>query len=391
MIASIFLMLLAPVLLAATYLFLLTLCSAQPRIPPAAKRPVRFLTVVPAHDEAAGIAKTVHSLLALHWPKEQHQVLVIADNCRDDTAAIARDAGARVVERQDATLRGKGFALQRAYELALAEGWADALVVVDADTDVDLHLLESFAARIAQGACALQAYYSVRNPEASWRTRLLTIALALFHRVRGRARENLGVSAGLRGNGMCFTIDTLRKVPHAAFSIVEDLEYGVDLGRAGIRVWYTDEAQVRADMVVSDRAAQSQRQRWEGGRFAFARQHGPALVGLALRRPSGLLFDLVADILVPPLGYVVFAAGALALIGAILAWAGAVSATVAVIGALPLLMLFLHIARGVSLSGFGLRGWGYLVAAPFYVLWKISLLLRNAAVPKSWVRTTREP
>ncbi|TDU28697.1 cellulose synthase/poly-beta-1,6-N-acetylglucosamine synthase-like glycosyltransferase [Panacagrimonas perspica] len=379
-----------PLLLIGAYLLLLTLLSGRPQPPPSADPRTRFLLVVPAHDEAGGIGRTVKSLLALEWPAEARRVHVIADNCSDDTAAIARAAGAEVTERSHASLRGKGYALQVAYDQAIAEGWCDAVVVVDADTDVDPGLLRAFAGRIQLGAQAVQAFYGVRNPRASWRTRLVTLALAIFHRLRGRGRERLRVSCGLRGNGMCFALDTLRRVPHNAFSRVEDLEYGVALGRAGIRVWYADEAEVRADMVASEKASRSQRQRWEGGRFEFARAQGGPLLRDAVRGRSALLLDLAADVLTPPLGY--FGLGAILLaLGAVLLWVlGVVMPVTALLSGLPLAVLVVHVARGVSLSGLGARGWLDLAAAPVYVLWKLSLVLRRRASSKAWVRTERD-
>ena len=391
MIDVLLLVLSAPLLVISAYLLLLTVLSGKPAVPARQEPQTRFLVIVPAHDEAAGIGRTVKSLFALDWPAELRRVLVVADNCADNTAAIARAAGAEVVERTDANLRGKGYALQLAYEIATRESWAHAVVVIDADTDTDPGLLRAFAARIRAGAQAVQAFYGVRNPRASWRTRLVTIALAIFHRLRGRGRERLGVSSGLRGNGMCFTLETLRVVPHNAFSLVEDLEYGVALGRAGIRVWYADEAEVRADMVATEQASRSQRQRWEGGRLHFARQNGAPLLLQALRERSPLLLDLAADVLTPPLGYFGLGAGVLALI-AIVAWTWAgVANVVLLLACVPLAVLLVHLARGVSLSGLGARAWLDLAAAPVYVLWKISLLLRRrAGASGAWVRTKRE-
>ena len=142
-----------PVTLTTAYLGLLTLCSAAlPAL--AARRDKRFVVLVPAHNETAVILRTVKNLLALDYPAGQFRVQVIADNCTDDTAALARQAGAAVWERSSASERGKGYALKFAYEKVLAEAWADAVVVVDADTEVSPNLLTSFAAHLGAGAGA---------------------------------------------------------------------------------------------------------------------------------------------------------------------------------------------------------------------------------------------
>ena len=120
----------------------------------------------------AAIEGVVANLRKLDWPADGFRVLVVADNCTDSTAALARTAGAEVLERHDPARRGKGYALDFAFHTSQALGWADAVVVVDADTEVSANLLEAFAGRIDDGAKAIQAHYGVLNPQASWRTRL---------------------------------------------------------------------------------------------------------------------------------------------------------------------------------------------------------------------------
>ena len=348
-----------------------------------------FEVVVPAHDEEAGIGATVQSLLALDWPEGLRRVVVVADNCTDATAARAREAGADVLVRADAERRGKGYALQLAFERGLSEGRAAAFVVIDADTVVTPNLLEAFAARLAAGALAVQADYAVRNPDAGWRTRLMRIALGMFHVLRSLGRESLGVSCGLRGNGMCFSAELLRRVPHEAFSLVEDLEYGIRVGLAGERVWYAGEAHVYGEMVASAKASQSQRRRWEGGRLEMARRHGLPLLRRAIAERSGLLLDLALDVLVPPLSTVAGATLAGLALAAALALSGQAGAGLAA-WSLCAVFLAAYVARGWALSGTGLRGLADLACAPVYVLWKLSLSVRRGGRPRDWVRTTRE-
>ena len=380
-----------PVLVACGYLLLLTLLSGDTPAPARVEPGLKFDIIVPAHNEEAGIAKTVANLSAVDWPAVRRRILVVADNCSDATADRAREAGATVLVRHNKELRGKGYALQLAFEESLREGFADAVVVVDADTLVSPNLLHAFAARLHQGAHAVQAHYGVSNPEASWRTRLMAIALALFHKVRSMGRERLGVSCGLRGNGMCFTHTVIRQVPHEAFSIVEDLEYGIRLGQAGHRVHYAWEAEVLGEMVSSEKAARSQRRRWEGGRLAMARSFGLPLLGEALRKGDKVLLDLAMDLLVPPLSYValgtVLAGGASA---GISLWLGGVAVSAWVAGAC-VFSLATYVLRGWWISGMGARGLLDLAMAPVYVVWKLWLVVSRPEEKKGeWVRTARE-
>jgi cellulose synthase/poly-beta-1,6-N-acetylglucosamine synthase-like glycosyltransferase len=392
MAVSVLLVLLSvPVLVWTGYLAGLALLSWANRSPPAVDGPrTRFEVVVPAHNEELGIATTVANLLGADYPAELRRVVVVADNCSDGTAARAAAAGATVLERHDTENRGKGYALAYAFERALDEGRTDAVVVVDADTQVTPNLLRAFDARLQAGAGAIQAEYAVANREASWRTRLMHIGFTLFHDVRSRARERLGVSAGLRGNGMAFATSLLREVPHDAFSVVEDVEYGIRLGRAGYRVHYAGDARVFGEMVSSEKGSRTQRQRWEGGRLTLAKRHAFGLLAEGLRKRSLLLLDLAADLLVPPLTYVALAVivgGVASALWVLLAhgpWWVAAPWAAALAG------FAMYVVRGVWLSRVGPRAILDLAWAPVYMAWKVVLAVRSSPSRGEWVRTARE-
>ena len=378
-----------PVCAAALYLAGLAALSRRSAPPIHGASRLRFDVVVPAHNEEGEIAETVASLLAVHYPRDLFRVFVVADNCTDRTAERARAAGAQVLVRNDREHRGKGYALAHAFSRSLSEGVADGIVVVDADTVVSSNLLSAFSARFERGASVVQADYGVRNPRSSWRTRMMTIALGAFHGVRSVARERLGVSCGLRGNGMGFTRAVLRAQPPSAFSIVEDLEYGIQLGYGGTRVQYVHEATVLGYMAVSEGASRSQRSRWERGRQALVRQHVPRLLAQAWERRDLLVLDLGLDLLVPPLGHLaILTAFGLAL-SVLAAARGAVIAPG--VWGTSMLCILLYVARGWSFSGAGMRGLVDLLWAPVYIVWKLTLRFRDKGRrPREWVRTTRE-
>lgn len=378
-----------PAVLWAGYLLLFTLLSSAPAPPRPSSRQRRFDIIVPAHNEEAVIAHTVANLRRIDWPTDRYRVVVCADNCSDATAENARAAGAVVLERHNAAQRGKGYALEFAFRTSRAEGFADAVVVIDADVEVSVNLLEALAARLEAGEQAVQVHYGVLNPMASWRTRLITIAKGSIHVVRSRARERLGLSCGIRGTGWCVTHELLRAVPYRAFSLTEDVEFGIDLGMAGFRVAYADEADSNAEMASSEQSARAQRQRWEHGRFQLIRTRTGPLLSAALRRRSVLCLDLALDLLVLPLSYIILDTGALIAAAAIAAlwypdlrywvWVGAACAAA----------LTCYVLRGWQLSGIGLRGLLDLARAPAFLLWKVLLLLRSRNF-NEWKRTERE-
>lgn len=377
-------------LLPTGYLALLALSARVPGPPKPGRRERRFDLVVPAHDEAAGLSATLESLSATDYPPTRRRIVVVADNCTDETASVARRHGAMVLERCDPSRRGKGYALSHAFATLSADGFADAFVVVDADTLVDANLLAAFDAHLEAGALALQADYGVRNPEDGWRTRLLTLAFALFHRVRSLGRARLGVSAGLRGNGMCLSTEALRRVPYTAHSLVEDIEYGIALGRAGITVDFVPEARVVGEMPATGASSRSQRTRWEKGRLDLARRRLPRLLAEAIRARSRVRLDLALDLAIPPLADLALFVGLGAILSVAVTIAGARPLVGASAFALALVFLAVYLGEGVRFSGMGLRGLYALAAAPIYLGWKLAGGRDLSRRPARWVRTERK-
>jgi cellulose synthase/poly-beta-1,6-N-acetylglucosamine synthase-like glycosyltransferase len=373
------------------YLLVLTCASGRGGAPRRPARTLFFDVIVPAHNEATGIQQTISSLQKLEWPADRFRVVVIADNCTDETARVASKAGATVIERHDPLNRGKGYALAHAFRWSRTDGKADAVVVVDADSKASGNLLDAFAARIERGSHALQAHYGVLNARASWRTRLMAIALGSIHKLRSRARERLGLSCGIRGNGWCVTHPLLDQIPYQAYSLTEDVEFGADLGLAGHRVAYCDEADVNGEMVTTEGAARSQRQRWESGRLRLIRSKVPVLLRRAVTGPSLVCLDLALDLLVLPLSYIVLSAAALlALVIALwLTNRSQFNLTLLGVGIFDCAAVAAYVCRGWGLSGIGMQGFWDLLRVPGFILWKLRLLVAGPKT-EAWIRTKRE-
>jgi cellulose synthase/poly-beta-1,6-N-acetylglucosamine synthase-like glycosyltransferase len=353
----------------------------------------RFLIVIPAHDEQGAIASTVRSCRDLDYPPAQVSVWVIADNCTDATADEAREAGASVVERHARDLRSKGHALEFFFSEVpegRPESGYDAVVLVDADTLVDPGLLGAFDAAIGQGMDWIQGYYTVRNPDATWRTQMMTYAFSLANGVWMLGLERLGLGVGLKGNGMCFTARGLRRFPWKAFGLVEDMEFALMLRARGERVRFLPEARVFGEMVSrGGPAAASQRRRWEAGRRALRGKFAGPLARSTWLAPSTKALYLL-DLFFPPL--VALGSGlatALALDGVVLASRNgfsvgtlmpihaAMTAVLVTYGLSPLIVMKLSPRYLVSL-----------LALPYYAAWKIAAAAGRK--PSGWVRTPRE-
>jgi cellulose synthase/poly-beta-1,6-N-acetylglucosamine synthase-like glycosyltransferase len=306
---------------------------------------------------------------------------VIADNCTDATAAAARGAAARVIERSDERHRGKGYALQHAFELMIEEGF-DAFIVIDADTVVEPNLLTEVVAALEQGADGVQVRYGVLNPETSIRTRLMNTALMAFNVLRPRGRERLGLSAGIMGNGFALTSATLATVPYDAYSVVEDLEYGLRFVRSGRRIAFADGTTVRGLIPAGGQGAATQRTRWEGGRFHMITHNLPGLLRDLLNGDLRL-FEPMLDLMLLPLAFHVL----------LLTVTVAIPFEPARLYAIfALVLVVCHAVAGIIVGGGGWRDLSALSVAPAYALWKLRMLpkiLKTAAADAPWMRTER--
>lgn len=367
------------------YLAVLTLAGLRRVLPAADQQALAgpIAIVVPAHNEAVGIARTIDNLVAIAQADGASQVCVVADNCSDDTAAIARAHGARVLERHDLNQRGKGYALDHAFSQLAGQGFV-AYVVIDADSLAEPNLLSVLRRHLGAGAPAVQTRYTVLNAEQSPRTRLAELALCAFNALRPRGRHALGWSAGILGNGFALTAQTLQQVPYRATSVVEDLEYHLRLIEQDLRVHFADETTVRGDMPVAGSGQSTQRARWEGGRLRMLLDHGASLLRRGLSGQWRLLEPLL-DLLLLPLAY--HTVLLLALLAIPLGWARG-------LGLAGLALLLLHVLVAAGVGGLGPRRlWLALWAVPEYLWWKLRMLratVRTSQASAEWERTHRD-
>ena len=362
----------------------------------------RFVLLIPAHDEALVLGAALESLAGLEYPPEAYQAIVIADNCSDRTAEIAGQHGAITLERFDTEQIGKGYALEWALNRLLSAAQDaelqtvaafDAIVILDADTLVAPNLLTAFETGLNAGQQAMQARYEVLNAGESWRTRLMSCALALAHIVKPLGREQLGLSDGLKGNGMCFARSVVTAVAWSGASITEDIEYTLRLCRAGVRIAFLPETAVWAQMPTTGAQSVSQRKRWEGGRYQLLTRVAPQLLGEGFRKHDRILRDRAMELIIPPFAEM-FAVPVLLLLvsgaaGLLFGWHGAwgLAGAWAVVLLMQAGYLFggLWVARvpaGVAFS---------ILAAPVYIVWKLGVYVIMAVNRSAggWKRTER--
>ena len=237
----------------------------------------KFICILPAHNEEAVIGNLVHSLQQQTYPKEFYDICVIADNCDDNTAQIAKDAGAMVFERHepDKAKRTKGFALQKYIGTLLADENMDydAFCIFDADNIVDEKFLEAMNKHLCQGEEVVQGYRDIKNPTDSW----IASGYALFYWMMNRfyhlARYNAGLSALLNGTGFMVKFDCIRNTGWDTNTLTEDIEFSIKSIIGGKKVGWATDAKVYDEEPVDFKPSWKQRQRWTVGHIQVLKEY----------------------------------------------------------------------------------------------------------------------
>jgi cellulose synthase/poly-beta-1,6-N-acetylglucosamine synthase-like glycosyltransferase len=345
--------------------------------------------LIPAHNEAAGIEATLRCLQS--QLRSGDRVLVVADNCSDDTAALARRAGAEVIERSHAVDRGKGFALDFGVRHLSARPPAMVLIV-DADCLLDAGALDTLAGLCSSSGRPVQALYEMNaQAGAGLRARVSAFAWRVRNRVRPLGWWVVGAPCQLMGTGMMFPWALLRDAPLASGHIAEDVQLGADLALRGKPPLFAPQARVTSTFPEGDAAAASQRRRWEHGNLALMFAHGPHLIVAGVRRADARLLAMAADLMVPPLALLVQLQLGLALLGALAWWLGAGALPLVITGG-ALALLVLSILAAWRLAGRDIIALSeLLLTAPAYALRKLPMYAAFLWKRQStWVRAKRE-
>jgi len=381
------------VLLVPVAVFTVQVVAALRRTSPAtldAENDQRPTTTVlmPAHDEATGIAAAIDSVLP--QLRGHDGLLVVADNCGDRTAAIAAERGAEVVERHDPDRRGKGYALDHGVR-HLAAAPPAVVIVVDADCAVAPGGIDLLARECARRGRAVQALYlMVAPPGAGLKQRMAEFAWAVRNELRPLGWQRLGGPCQLMGTGMAFPWATIATASLATSSIVEDMQLGLDLAAAGSPPSYCAAARVTSSFPAQGAASVAQRTRWEHGHLAMIFSRGLPMLGSGIVSANMALVGMALDLCVPPLAVLVLSLLAVGVASAVLAAIGgsAVPLGLALGG-----FVVLAVAVGAAWARVGRRSVSLaeLALAPIYALAKIPIYVRLfTARQLRWVRTSRD-
>ncbi len=266
----------------------------------------RFGIIIPAHNEAELIADTLERLALIQYPADLIEIIVIADNCDDQTAQIARKHRISCLGRREPNKKGKGFALGWAFPRLLEMGDHDAYVVIDADTHLAPDFLQVVNTYFCRGEKVVQGYSQARHPERSPLESLSFLGFALNRNLRYLGRSRLGWSGNLMGTGMCFSREVIAELGWQTVTLVEDIEYQMFLILHDIRVAFAGDAHLDVELHDTLSQTRSQRTRWDMGKFEVRNQYLPHLFKAGFMKREAKFFDSAMELLLPPFSMFVF-------------------------------------------------------------------------------------
>ena len=389
MLATIFAWLIAagPALALAIYTLEVATGLRGNRPEPAPGKPSgKVVILIPAHNEAAGIAATVARMRAIL--PEGGRVLVVADNCDDQTAAIARSAGADVAERTDPERRGKGYALSHGCHV-LSNDPPATVIIVDADADMAPGSIEHLCRVTDSGIPAQSTNLLLPDRSAPALVQISNFAFLIKNLVRSRGLGRIGRCALLTGSGMAFPWTVFANAPLASGNIAEDLALGIELTRTCRSAKMVEEAVVLSQAAALD-ASVTQRQRWEHGFLTNALRYALPTLGEGVRQGSRSMMALGLHLLVPPLALLMIVSAAALAVLAIVGLVWSVWAPAILLAFLLGSAVFLTIVAWLLYGRETLR-LNALLQVPLYVLWKLPLYVRFLFKRETrWQRTRRE-
>lgn len=252
----------------------------------------RFMAIIPAHNEAAVVANLVESLKNQDYPKDKYDIYVIADNCTDNTAEIARNAGAIVYERFDEEKKTKGFALQWFLAQKIEEDAPyDAFCVFDADNIADKNFLKAMNKKLCQGEDVVQGYRDIKNPTDNWITAGYAIFYWMMNRFYHLARYNLGLSPLLNGTGFMVRFDVIKPTGWDTKTLTEDIEFSLKNIIEGRKLGWATDAIVYDEQPTSFRQSWSQRERWTVGHIQCMKEYTGLLAAAVKEKKTLMNFD----------------------------------------------------------------------------------------------------
>ncbi len=344
--------------------------------------------LVPAHNEAQGIAATIASIR--QQLRDGDRLLIVADNCSDDTVAVALAAGAAVLERSNLEQRGKGYALDYGVQ-HLAHSPPEVVLMIDADCRLLAGTIDRLACMAMTTLRPVQALDLMRaHTDGGLKMRIAEFAWIVKNHVRPLGFLRLGLPCQLMGTGMAFPWSLIEKAGLATGHLAEDMQLGIEMARRNAAPVFCPEACVISYFPQGEEAARMQRTRWEHGHMSMILHHGLPLLVQGLRRGDRMLIALALDMCVPPVALLTLATVAL-FFGAVLTYFVFEWLAPLLLASASLLGLTLAVLLAWQRFGRHVVSLNDLLSATTYIVWKLPLYLKFLVSRQvEWVRAKRD-
>jgi len=375
------------------YWLLQALASIRKQLPlaiPAEHHPSHgFAIAIPAHNEEMIIKVTLQQLQRLNYPSDMFSIHIVADHCDDNTARLARQAGAFVHERRQGPRSGKGAALSWLFKKILDDRY-DAVVIFDADTQVDPDFLRVMDARLGQGDQVIQGQHVIINPEQGWFPALTRAMFIVDNRFQNLGRCNLGWSAKNMGDSICFRADVLRRIGWGR-GLTEDYQLRQRLLLEGIKIAYEPAAKGYGEAPRSWSQVSAQRARWLRGARDAGQQFAWRLLVEGIRRRDTALLDGAFQAYFPSYSTLTIFSISAVLIQALVNWLVGLTFSWSLIGVWLAVVgvFFLYPFMGLVLERAPGRAYLAILLGPAFIIWRtwLALVARYRRESVKWIRT----
>jgi cellulose synthase/poly-beta-1,6-N-acetylglucosamine synthase-like glycosyltransferase len=349
----------------------------------------KLCVLIPAHNEATCIGATLSALK--NELKIGEEVIVVADNCTDNTVAIARQYNATVLERTNSLQKGKGYALDFGFQSMKANP-PEVVIVIDADCSVHQGAIERLAKMAINSNRPIQATNLLKPPEKmTARDAVSTLAFLVKNLVRQRGMRSLGLPATLTGTGMALPWLLIDKATIANGNIAEDKQQGIDLAIAGYNSIFCEDALVTGYFPQTQKAGNTQKVRWVHGHLQTLITEVPRLILAGLQQKRFDLIAIALDLSVLPISLLVtlwFTCTSIALCFSVLLNASWIPTNIWLFEGLLLIIAITSAWLKFGRNDLPIKT---LLKIPFYIFWNIGIYWSFIFKPqKSWIRTERD-
>lgn len=371
----------------------LTLASLKAKthqtVPRFDERDISLAVIVPAHNESTHLIPTLQSIRSQIGPKDR--LLVVADNCTDDTADAARAFGAETIERFNDDLRGKGFALAFGVD-HLRSCPPDVVAIVDADCLLSENALQQLSIECHTTGHPVQMLYlmTTAGSQSALRFRVVEFAMLMKNKVRPLGSFAMGRACHLMGSGMALPWKLIATSNLATGHIAEDMKLGIELALQGTPARFLSSAQIDSPFMENSTVIKGQKSRWEHGHMAVMAEELPQLLWQAIRQGKAAPIVLAMDLMIPPIAFYLMLLSTLLLLSSLGAYFFASLKPMAWVLASGFGSLSLSVFLGWWFFGRHLLSVRELLTTPLYALWKLPIYIAYFMNKRSgWKRTDR--